>query len=157
MTDIICREDQETGLIISNDGRVFTEKKLWTDKYGYECVTHNHKNIFVHRLVGMTFVPGRTEDTPVVMHKDDNPHNNNADNLEWGTYQKNNMDAVLRGLRPNVSVVRCMETGEVFPSAREAARQMFGIAKRGDHILQVCRQERNMAYGYHWEIVECTT
>jgi hypothetical protein len=150
-----CKIEPDSGLLISKDGRVFKEIPQWKDKYGYSLITQNHKNIFVHRLVAKAFVPGQTEKTPVVMHKDDNPRNNNASNLEWGTYQKNNMDAVLRGLRKGrVKRVRCIETGEVFPSAREASRQMFGKSKPGDHILQVCKLERNMAYGYHWEVAE---
>ena len=151
--DLICREDPETGLLITSDGRVFYEHSRWIDKYGYIYITHKKKNIPVHRLVAKVFVPGRNSKTPVVMHKDDNPKNNRADNLAWGTYQQNNMDAVLHGLRSKVKRVRCMETGEVFASAREAARIMFGIAKRGDRILAVCKGERGKAYGYHWEAV----
>ena len=152
---MICKEDPETGLLISEDGRVFREVSRWLDKYGYYYVTDHHKNYPVHRLVARNYVPGQTEDTPVVMHKDDNPKNNHRDNLQWGTYQQNNMDAVLHGLRSRVSKIRCVETGEEFASCREAARKMFGKDnwKRGDHILDVCKQRRNKAYGYHWEVV----
>ena len=149
---MICREDEETGLVISSNGRVFREVSQWEDKYGYFYVTNRCKNLAVHRLVAKLFVIGRTEETPVVMHKDDNPKNNHFDNLAWGTYQQNNMDAVLHGLRSRVKRVRCLETGEVFPSAREAARRMFGKPKRGDHILDVCKSRRGKAYGYHWEV-----
>lgn len=148
-----CLEDPESGLVISENGKVYREVGQWVDKYGYLYITHNYKNIPVHRLVAKMFVPGRTDDTPLVMHKDDNPKNNNASNLAWGTYQQNNMDAVLHGLRTRVKSVRCMETGVIYPSAREAARQMFGKSKRGDHILDVCKQKRGKAYGYHWEVV----
>ena len=144
--------EPESGLLISENGKVYKEVGQWIDKYGYLYITHNRKNIPVHRLVAKMFVSGRTKETPVVMHKDDNPKNNTASNLAWGTYQQNNMDAVKNGLRTRVHKVRCMETGEVFFSAREAGRVMFGNAERGDHILDVCKSRRGKAYGYHWEV-----
>lgn len=146
-----CRIEPESGLLISNNGKVYKEVGQWIDKYGYLYVTHNRKNLPVHRLVAKVFVPGRTDDTPVVMHKDDNPKNNNPNNLAWGTYQQNNMDAVKHGLRSNVRPVRCMETGTVYQSARNAAVEVFGKPKRADHILHVCREQRGKCGGLHWE------
>lgn len=148
-----CGIEPESGLLISNNGKVYKEVGQWIDKNGYLYVTHNRKNLPVHRLVAKVFVPGRTDDTPVVMHKDDNPKNNNASNLSWGTYQQNNMDAVLHGLRSNVKQVRCMETGIIYPSAGEAGRQLFGKRKCGDHILDACKHRHGKAYGYHWEVL----
>ena len=149
---VLCSFDEELGLLISEDGRVFREVGQWSDKYGYQLITHKHKNHYVHRLVAKQFVPGRSEENKIAMHKDDNPQNNHASNIKWGTSQQNNMDAVLHGLKKNIKPIRCIETGDVYPSAREAARQMFGKSKRGDHILDVCKQARGKAYGYHWEV-----
>lgn len=143
----------KTGLFVSKDGRVFKEVKQWSDSDGYQYVTFLKKNYPVHRLVASCYVDGNTSETPVVCHKDDNPKNNIFGNLEWGTYSKNNYDAYKRNLKTRNIVIRCIETGEVFHSAREAARAKFGIPKRGDHILQVIRGERAFAYGYHWEVV----
>ena len=46
------------------------------------------KRFCVHRLVAQAFIPN-PNNLPVVMHKDDNPRNNNVDNLEWGTQKEN--------------------------------------------------------------------
>lgn len=146
-------EDKETGVFVSDTGEVFKKVTQWSDKNGYKYVTVKGKNLAVHRLVAKAWVCGRDKDKRFVCHKDDNPGNNNANNLEWGTPAKNNYDAYARGLKTKNQPVRCMETGEVFHSAREAARAMFGIPKRGDHILEAIRCQKGKAYGYHWEAV----
>lgn len=148
-----CAKDEETGLYVTPDGEILKPIKQWDDKDGYKYVTWMKKNLPVHRLVARNFVKGRTEKKNVVMHKDDTPSNNKAENLEWGTYSKNILDAYSHGLRTNNVMILCVETGETFPSAREAARKMFGIPKRGDHIIQVARSQRPKAYGFHWEVV----
>lgn len=49
---------------------------------GYLSTHIARKQKTVHRLVAMAFVPGYREGL-VVNHKDENRHNNRADNLEW--------------------------------------------------------------------------
>lgn len=44
----------------------------------------------VHRLVAETFIPN-PDNLPCINHKDENPKNNRADNLEWCSYQYNNV------------------------------------------------------------------
>jgi len=53
--------------------------------------THN-----VHRLVATAFIEN-PNNYPLVMHKDNNTHNNCVDNLQWGTYHMNNKQTVLDG------------------------------------------------------------
>lgn len=65
--------------------------KSWCDEDGYEIVNlcKDHKNHFkkVHRLVAFAFpeICGTYFDGAVVNHKDENPANNCAWNLEWCT------------------------------------------------------------------------
>lgn len=145
--------EPESGLYVTDDGLILRPIPQWEDRHGYKYITHQKKNFAMHRLVAKAFVDGMSADKNIVMHKDDNPLNNRAENLSWGTYSKNNKDAYDRNLKTNNINIKCVETGEVFPSAREAARKMFGIPKRGDHILQVIRAERPTAYGFHWEVI----
>lgn len=55
---------------------------------GYDCVGLSGENetkyFRVHRLVAFAFIPN-PNDLPQINHKDENPHNNMAVNLEWCT------------------------------------------------------------------------
>lgn len=67
---------------------------------GYEAVTINGKNIYIHRLVATTFLDNQ-DNLPQVNHKDENKLNNHVDNLEWCT-QKYNMN--YNGLHDRIGV-----------------------------------------------------
>lgn len=49
--------------------------------------------------------------------------------------------------------VRCIETGEVFNSIKEAKEKVAPEAK-SNHIGGCCKGYRNVAFGYHWEYAE---
>ena len=53
---------------------------------GYDCVglsINRHSSYKrIHRLVAIAFIPN-PDNLPQINHKDNNPHNNKADNLEW--------------------------------------------------------------------------
>ena len=51
----------------------------------------DYKHFYVHRLVAMAFIPN-PNNLPEVNHKDFNPVNNRADNLEWMTSYDNIID-----------------------------------------------------------------
>ena len=78
----------------NNRTRLYKGKPLkqFLDHKGYCVVTISKqgslKQIKVHRLVGMAFIPN-TEGHPEINHKDENPKNNRVDNLEWCTAQYN--------------------------------------------------------------------
>lgn len=50
---------------------------------------NNHKLLYVHRLVAITFIPN-PNNYPCVNHKDENKVNNNVENLEWCSVSYNN-------------------------------------------------------------------
>lgn len=60
--------------------------------HGYCQVTlygNTRKKFLVHRLVAGAFIPN-PDHLPAVNHKDEDPTNNRADNLEWCTTEYNN-------------------------------------------------------------------
>ena len=62
-----------------------------------------------------------------------------------------NLDRTGKGGKLRSKAVRCIETGIVYPSMREAERQT-GI--HYNNISQVCSGQRKTAGGFHWEKVE---
>lgn len=60
-------------------------------------------------------------------------------------------EAKLKIGRENGKLVQCLETGDVYYSAQEAARQLNISAS---HIGDACNNKRGIAGGYHWEYIE---
>ena len=57
------------------------------------------KNIQIHRLVAIAFLPN-PENKKCVNHIDNNPSNNCVSNLEWATYKENVNHALKQGRHP---------------------------------------------------------
>lgn len=83
--------------LVSDDGKVFSVRsnkliKQQKSNKGYYRVEFNIngevKKESVHRLVAEAFIPN-PNNYPIVNHKDENPSNNHADNLEWCTHEYN--------------------------------------------------------------------
>lgn len=99
-------EDYEGIYHVSNIGRVrCVRNSKCLNQYtsaGYKYVSLRKegisKSVHVHRLVAKAFCEGYFEGA-VVNHKDENPSNNNAENLEWCTQSYNTKynDANLKG------------------------------------------------------------
>ena len=67
-------------------GKVLKQQNAYKGYLGV-CIK-DRGNIIVHREVAKAFVPGYF-DGAQVNHKDENKHNNRADNLEWVTLKEN--------------------------------------------------------------------
>ena len=81
---------------VSSEGEVRNIKtgNILKGKYknGYKYVNLSYgkikKTCQVHRLVASLFIPN-PNNYPVINHKDENPSNNRAENLEWCTQSYN--------------------------------------------------------------------
>lgn len=142
---------------IDEYGNVFSKKrnkyiKSFPNECGYLGL-HLSKNgeskyFFIHKLVASAFVPN-PNNYKEVNHIDEDKENNKAENLEWCTREYNNnygsrLSKISKG-------VKCIETGTVYYSAREASRQT-GI--NASTICWVCSGKRKTAGGYTWEYVD---
>lgn len=163
-----------TGLYqVSNFGRVRniktdTIRKCNTRKDGYVMVKlHDNKTktkqcFQVHRLVATMFIPN-PENKPTVNHINHIKNDNRVENLEWATHSEQ-QDEIVRQIKrqkkrddfkgskhPRARKVMCVETGKIFDTVTEAAKQ--NNIKKGS--LGNCLTGRTKtAAGYHWKYVD---
>lgn len=135
---------------------------------GYLRVQIVKSYFFVHRMVATAFIPN-AENKPCVNHKDCNPLNNNADNLEWCTHLENIRYSADLGRFAKVGewgqkirratqkydkkvIGTNIQTGEkvVFNSIHEADRN--GFNKSG--VCEACSGKRKYHKGYYWSYAD---
>lgn len=106
----------------------------------------------VHRIVAQTFLPN-PDDLPEINHKDNNPLNNEASNLEWCTREYNIAYREKYGTPAKESVPKSplfainLSTLEVlhFRSQHEASREL-GVDN--SNINRVIKGGLNQTHGY---------
>lgn len=138
-----CKKDRILKNAKTTNGYLF----VWLQKDG------NKKIYRIHRLVLENFNPVENMENLEVNHLDEDKTNNCLDNLQWCTREENlnygnraKKYGEARGKK-----VRCIETGIIYCSTREAERQT-GCAHT--HISNVCKGRARTCGGYHWEYVE---
>lgn len=114
--------------------------------------SRDRKKFYVHRLVAEYFIPN-PNNLPCVNHIDHNRTNNSYDNLEWCTYESNNIHSNNPDLKGKRIGKYSKDGGllEEFNSALEAAHSLN--KPRGSDILRCCKGERRYAYGFSWKFI----
>ena len=125
---------------------------------GYMRVTLSkygaHTRIYVHRLVAIAFIPN-PKSLPFINHKDENPSNNSAENLEWcdGFYNMNYGTCKIRQAlhNPRRKPVFQYSLDGVFIAEYSSSRQAglaLGVCQAG--ISACCNGKAKTAHGYKW-------
>lgn len=142
---------------ISNEGEVRNEDgkilKPFKTSSGYLQV-HLFKDKkrtkkYIHRLVAESFVPNIRK-LNEVNHLNGDKTDNCSWNLEWCT-RKENLIHSCYTLKNHVKPVKCIETGLVYRSIKEAARAT-GIHHTS--ISMCCDGRQKKTHGTHWEFVK---
>lgn len=158
-------------VIIKKNGRrnSVKEKILKQNKhdgYLYVSLTKNckYKYLTVHRLVAEAFIPN-SENKPTVDHINTVRTDNRVENLRWCSYKENNRNELSRkhlsesckknrknGIYDffNKRVI-CVETGEIFESARKASN--FLELKQND-VARCAQGKSKTAGGFKWEYIK---
>ena len=140
------------GRVYSIKSGIFLSQKVKTND-GYLTVklygNGKSKREYVHRLVALAFIDN-PKGLPQVNHKDENPENNNVSNLEWCDCKYNNNYGHHNEKSSNsrCKPVKCVETGVIYKSGKEAAEKL-GIS--ASQIYAIFRGRCTTAGGYHWE------
>lgn len=134
--------------------------KLQKQKNGYIrcCLSKNHikKYYWVHRLVAQAFIPN-PKNLPCVNHKDENPRNNNANNLEWCTekYNCNYGTSIERQVaKRKRKVVQYDTQGNVIKIWQGLADVEKELGLYRGNIYKCCNNQRAKTGGYMWKYLE---
>ena len=119
------------------------------------------KCCLIHRLVADAFI-GNPDNYPIINHKDENPLNNTAYNLEWCTnsynvlysLRKSNGYKVRQTKHSKKKLLKITKDGNV----EEISESIGEFCKENNlnewSILQCCSEKRKTAYGCKWRFAD---
>ena len=149
-----CYIIKSDGSIINTDTNKILKPSFDKDGYlTYRIMTsnNNRRHIRTHRVLAEWLIPN-PNNLPMVRHLNDNKLDYRIENLAWGDKSDNMQDMIKNGKFDKVMhQVRCVETGTIYKSSREASRKLK-ISQSG--ISLCCLNKRKTAGGYHWEYVK---
>ena len=143
---------------VSNKGNVVSYRrgvcyplKVWDNGHGYQQVQASRRPQCVHRMVAETWIPNPNHYRDV-NHINGDKTDNRVENLEWVTRSENIRHAYRTGLNKGRStLIRIVETGEIFESIAECARRIGCTESPIRHCLH---GRQSTCRGYHFEYVE---
>lgn len=116
-----------------------------------------NKLFFGHRLVAEAFIPN-PQHYLIVNHKDENPHNNRADNLEWCTVKYNvtygtAIERKIKKLGKKINQYDIQDNFiKQFANLTEA-KEYLNV--KGKTLIARCaRGKCKTAYGYKWKYAD---
>ena len=162
-------KDYEGLYQISNYGRVksFPRKgtelkekiiKVRQNNYGYLvvglCKNNFRKYYLIHRLVAKAFIPN-PDNLPCVNHKDENPKNAKATNLEWCTHKYNINYGTVQKRRSAQSqkVINQFDlNGNLIKRWNSILEAKTALNLKS--ISACCRRKQKTAGGYIWKYAD---
>ena len=167
----------ETLYEVSNLGNVRSLDKKVKNKYGYRYMPSKimkpyknklgylqvrlykdgkNKNCYIHRLVAEAFLPNPNQ-YKEINHKDENPSNSIATNLEWCdrkyniNYGSHNEKMSLKKSKVVIQMDKNYEPLNAFDSLQQIQKTL-GFSS--GNICECCNGRRNSAYGYIWRYAD---
>jgi hypothetical protein len=169
--------DNYPGYFVSNTGKVkscrgnkeieLSPREEWNGRLYVNLYRDKKmKSIKIHRLVAEAFIPN-PDNLPQINHKDENPKNNKATNLEWCTAKYN---LTYNGLLKRQHALQKRKIGafdkdmnliHYFQSGTEAAEYIveMGLSNAfrsavGNICYAAKAEKTKMNYGFLWRYLE---
>ena len=146
-------EVSENGVIRNKNTKYIMKPKHHHNKYLTVCLTKSvgkYENVLIHRIVAKAFIPN-PNNYNIVNHKDENPANNKAENLEWCT-QKQNCNYGTRNSKISYSrqipVVKIGKDCITIYGSGTIAAKLCGVGQTS--ISQVVTHKRKSLFGDIW-------